>query len=170
LAGSPALRAGDPSLRFSVDQRGSGRISALQVAEVDIGAFNAGDATQFLLAGPASAIPGVPITVTVTALDRWGNRASTYTGTVHFSSTDLNALLPDDTGLTADEAGSATFTVVLNTPGDQLIRANDVDQPSIQGDADVLVETSPSGLAAVAGLLDAVVVRNHDPGHRVTDS
>jgi hypothetical protein len=166
LAGSPALRAGDPLLRFSSDQRGSGRTSAPLQAEVDIGAFNAGDASQFLLAAPATAGVGEPITVTLTALDRWGNRASTYTGTVHFSSTDLNAMLPDDSGLAADDAGSGTFTVVLNTPGDQRIRANDVDKPSIRGDADVLV-ASPSGLTVVAGLLDALAIRKHEPGDQV---
>jgi hypothetical protein len=164
LVGSPALRAGDPLLRLSFEQRGSGRISAQQVAEVDIGAFNAGDATQFLLAAPATASPGEPITVTLTALDPWGNRASTYTGTVHFSSTDLNAILPDDTGLTAEDAGSATFTVVLNTPGDQRIRANDVDKPSILGDADVVVGESSFGLT---GLLNAIAMRHHEPGDPV---
>jgi hypothetical protein len=139
LAGSPALRAGDPVLRFSSDQRGSGRVSTLGVAEVDVGAFNAGSATHFLLVVPASASPDVPVTVTLVALDRWGNLASTYTGTVHFSSSDLNADLPDDSGVAAEGAGTQTFTVTLRTPGQQHLRASDADQPSVQGDADVMV-------------------------------
>jgi hypothetical protein len=170
LAGSPALRAGDPLLRFSSDQRGSGRIAVHLEAEVDIGAFNAGDAAQFLLAAPATASPGEPITVTLSALDRWGNLASTYTGTVHFSSTDLNAVLPDDSSLTGDDMGSETFTVVLNTPGAQRVRANEVDNASIQGNADVLVTVSPSGLTVVAGLLDAMAIRDREPGVPIVNS
>jgi hypothetical protein len=149
LAGSPALRAGDPMLRYSSDQRGSGRISVFTQAEVDIGAFNAGDAAQFLLVAPAAARPGQPIAMTLTALDRWGNRATTYTGTVHFSSTDFNAQLPNDSVLTAADAGSGTFTVTLNTLGARRIRASDLNQPSMHGDADVMVQnnfSAPSDL------------------------
>jgi hypothetical protein len=163
LAGSPALGAGDPTLRFTSDQRGSGRTRDAIQTEVDIGAFNVGNATQFFLAAPATAGPGQPITVTLTALDRWGNRASTYTGTVHFSSTDLNAVLPDDTPLSAENGGSAIFTVAFNTLGEQLLRAGDADRPSLLGDASVLVGQDSSALTGLAAAFTGSGKRKHEP-------
>jgi hypothetical protein len=110
LGGSPALQAGDPTLIDSLDQRGSARgLGGPYFIPSDIGAFSAASATQFLVLAPSSALVGEPFAVTVVALDRWGNVASTYTGTVHFSSTDLFAVLPDDTAFSPDDAGVHTF-------------------------------------------------------------
>jgi hypothetical protein len=53
------------------------------------------------------------------ALDPYGNVATAYAGTVHFSSTDSHPLLPADYTFTASEAGSHTFGtgVILQTAG-----------------------------------------------------
>jgi hypothetical protein len=48
------------------------------------------------MATPAEAVAGEPSALTVVALDAAGNLASTFTGRIHFSSTDLDAVLPDD--------------------------------------------------------------------------
>jgi hypothetical protein len=122
LVGSPALRTGDPTVGGSLDQRGSVRDP---FRSHDIGAFEAGQATQFLILASAAVTPGEPFAVTVVALDQWGNVASTYTGTVHFSSTDLFAQLPDDTAFSGDDAGAHTFSVTLLTPGHQALRVVD---------------------------------------------
>ena len=60
---------------------------------------------------------GTPYTETVTAEDNLGETATGYTGTVHFSSTDVQAGLPADYTFTAADAGSHTFTVTLKTAG-----------------------------------------------------
>ena len=128
LVGSPALHAGDPAVLMSLDQRGSVRAGFLGTP-TDIGAFEAEPATQFRLVAPAGVLAGQPFALTVVALDQWGNVASTYTGTVHFSSTDLAAQLPDDTTFSGDDAGTHTVSVTLQTPGLQEIEVLDTAAP-----------------------------------------
>jgi hypothetical protein len=169
LAGSPALRAGDPAVLMTLDQRGSVRAGFLG-SPTDIGAFEAGQATQFLVAAPAGAVAGEPFALTVVALDQWGNRASTYAGTVHFSSTDLFALLPDDTTFAADDAGAHSFRVALLTPGQQVIQVVDTAASSgASGSATVDVTNGPTPreLAMLADLIAAALeesylLRSHD--------
>jgi hypothetical protein len=53
---------------------------------------------------------GAPFDVTVTAQDAFGNTATSYTGTVHFVSSDpRGAILPADYTFTAADAGVHTF-------------------------------------------------------------
>jgi len=136
LVDSPALHRGDPSVGGSPDQRGSLR---QPFANHDIGAFEARDATQFRLLAPDSVAAGERFALTVVALDQWGNLASTYTGTVHFSSTDLSAQLPDDTAFSGDDAGAHTFGLTLATPGQQDIAVVDTAHPRLSGGATVNV-------------------------------
>ncbi len=56
------------------------------------------------------------------ALDQFGNTAIAYTGTVHFTSTDLASILPADSTLTD---GTGTFTATLKTPGLETLTATD---------------------------------------------
>jgi len=72
------------------------------------------------LASPQSA--GVAGSITVTALDAYGNTATGYSGTVHFSSSDGAAVLPADATLSA---GVGTFSVTLKTAGTQSVTATD---------------------------------------------
>jgi len=51
-------------------------------------------ATHFTVAAPTPVTPHVPFNFTVTALDAYGNTATGYAGTVHFSSNDPAATLP----------------------------------------------------------------------------
>jgi hypothetical protein len=141
LTGSPALGGGDQAVNGSTDQRGSVR----QFVRPDIGAFQTEPATQFRVLAPATVDGGRPFDVTVIAVDEWGNTASTYTGTVHFSSTDLFAQLPGDTSFSGADAGAHTFTVTLQTPGTQAIGVVDTRSASITGS--VTVEVA-AGLAS----------------------
>jgi hypothetical protein len=157
LAGSPALQAGDPAALMSLDQRGSvrGRAGIFGIPG-DIGAFDANQATQFRLLAPASVGAGQPFALPVVALDQWGNVASTYTGTVHFSSTDLFAQLPDDTAFSGDDAGAHTFSLTLTTAGQQTIQVDDTGSPFGSGSVtvDVAGATPPGGgMAFLADLL-----------------
>jgi len=79
---------------------------------------------QFALdiSAPATAAAGVPFTITVTAKDGLGATLTSYTGTIHFSSTDPSAILPADATLTN---GVGTFTVTLLTAGTRVITATD---------------------------------------------
>src|SRR5262249_55610926 len=53
-------------------------------------------ADHLLVAAPASSTAGTAFTVTVIAQDPYGNQATSYTGTAHFTSSDAAAVLPAD--------------------------------------------------------------------------
>jgi len=65
-----------------------------------------GPATHFGINTSSSATVGTALPVTVTALDLFNNPATSYTGTVHFTSSDGQAVLPADSPLTN---GTGTF-------------------------------------------------------------
>jgi hypothetical protein len=76
---------------------------------------------------PSSATAGTPLTFTVTAKDAQGNTDPTYTGTVHFTSSDPAATLPADYTFSAADNGTHTFPngVTLKTAGNQTVTATD---------------------------------------------
>ncbi len=116
-------------------------------------------ASSFTLTGlPANLIAGTPGTLTVTAHDPFNNVATGYTGTVHFSSTDPNAALPDDYTFTANDHGVHTFAgLVLQTAGIRYVIAADTADPRIDG-------VSP-GVRVVAATADhfAITTSSADP-------
>ncbi len=70
----------------------------------------------FWLAGfPSPTTAGVAGIFTVTAIDSSGNQMTGYTGTVHISSTDPQAVLPADYTFTAADAGVHMFAATLKT-------------------------------------------------------
>lgn len=60
---------------------------------------------------------GQPFQSKVTALDQWGNTASTHAATVYFSSTDLPAQLADDYTFGTVDGRAHTFDAVLQARG-----------------------------------------------------
>jgi hypothetical protein len=78
--------------------------------------------THFAVTAPATAVAGTAFQVTVTALDASNNVVASYSGTLHFASTDGQAVLPANSTLTN---GKGTFAVTLNTAGNQTITATD---------------------------------------------
>jgi ELWxxDGT repeat protein len=80
--------------------------------------------------------PSWPITAnvaeafTVTAYDQYGNVATGYTGTVHFTSSDPQAGLPADAALTN---GVGQFSATLKTAGNQSITATDAGNSAVTG-------------------------------------
>ncbi len=93
-------------------------------------AVSAAAATHFTVTAPATATAGSAFTFTVTALDAFNNTATGYTGMVHFTSTDSQAVLPADATLTN---GTGTFTVTLKTTGNQTLTATDTVTSTITG-------------------------------------
>ena len=62
----------------------------------------------------AVAETGIPAAFTVTAHDPYGNVATSYTGTIHFTSSDSAAALPPNSTLTG---GVGVFTATLRNIG-----------------------------------------------------
>jgi len=87
------------------------------------------DATKFELSGfPSQTETGESHSLTVTALDPYGNVVTGYEGTVSFTSNDQAANLPSDYTFSYLDAGSHTFSVTLNSPGNgKWVKATDVD-------------------------------------------
>jgi hypothetical protein len=79
-------------------------------------------ATALVLVAPGTVTTGVPFSVTVTAVDSYGNVATGYNGTVHFSSSDTKAVLPPNAKLTN---GTGTFTAAFKTKGSQTLTVRD---------------------------------------------
>src|SRR5207249_3481420 len=82
-----------------------------------------------------STTAGTAINLTVRALDQFNNTVVSYTGTVHFTSTDAQATVPADYSFSASDNGTHTFTggITLKTAGSQSVTATDVTTGSITG-------------------------------------
>jgi hypothetical protein len=138
LTGSPAIDAGDNASAPAFDQRGTG-FPRIVGGTIDIGAFevqsgNSNQAGRFVVAGfPSVITAGNAGSFTVTALNADGTTDTSYTGTVHFTSSDSMAGLPADYSFTAADAGTHTFSATFKTAGTQSITATDTASTSITG-------------------------------------
>ena len=114
---------------------------------------SAGAATQLSVsAASSSSLTGAKFQFTVTAQDAFKNTATSYAGTVHFTSSDTNAnvLLPANSALTN---GTANFSAVLQTVGSESITATDTVTPSITGKLSSIAVTASAALEITNGTL-----------------
>jgi hypothetical protein len=81
-----------------------------------------GAATHFSVSGPGSSAAGFAFSFTVTALDATNGVVASYSGTVHFTSSDPAAVLPANSTLVS---GTGTFSATLTTAGLQTITVTD---------------------------------------------
>jgi len=100
--------------------------------------IDSGPATHFTVSGPASVYTGVPISVTITALDSNNNTATNYSGTVHLSSSDSGATLGADATLTG---GSGIFSATFATGGGQSVTATDTGNSGLSGSTNITVNS-----------------------------
>ncbi len=89
---------------------------------------------------------GTPFSVTVTAQNAAGLTLTTYTGTVHFTTSDTGTgfALPANYTFTTGDNGTHTFTsgVTLVTAGSQTVTATDTSNSAITGQAAVTVSAA----------------------------
>jgi hypothetical protein len=118
---------------------------------------------------PTSVQAGVATPVEVIALNSSDLPAYTYTGTVHFTSSDSAATLPANYTFTAADHGAHFFQVTFNTAAGQSLTATDTATSTITGSAmttvdpapvatHVLVIAPPSLLAGIAAPIEVVVL------------
>ncbi len=154
LPGSPAIGRGSVSFVTAgeTDQRGLPRIVN---GTVDLGAFEsqAPSASTFTVTGfPTSIQAGGAGTITVTAKLAAGGVATGYTGTVHFTSSDLQAVLPTNYTFVAADNGVHTFNITLKTAGSQSVTASDTVTGAITGTQSAITVTpAAASIFAVAG-------------------
>jgi hypothetical protein len=88
---------------------------------------------------PKSTPVGVPINVTVVAVDASGHMVDGYGGTIAFTSSDMAAVLPAKYTFTASDHGRHKLQIILNTAGTQTVTATDTATASITGKGSVTV-------------------------------
>jgi hypothetical protein len=136
-AGSQSITARDTSLSAV-----TGTLSGITVSPAAASRF-----VMSAIGQPATA--GSPVSVTLTALDPYGNVATGYAQTVHFTSTDAAASLPAYTFSSADQ-GVHTFSVTFKTPGTQSLTVVDGAGLTATQSGIAVNPTAPLGLTATA--------------------
>src|SRR5262249_56867230 len=95
---------------------------------------------------------GVAHTSTATARTPAGSTDTGYRGTVHFSSSDPQAVLPADYTFTAADQGTHSFTATLKTAGTRSISATDTQTASDTGtESGILVNPAAASTFTVVG-------------------
>ncbi|HLJ95294.1 MAG TPA: DUF4982 domain-containing protein, partial [Gemmataceae bacterium] len=117
---------------------------------------SAAAAALYTVTAPASSAAGNALGITVRAVDAFGNTAANYTGTVHFSSSDIQAVLPADYTFMKSDAGMHSFgnAVTFKTSGGQSLTVLDTATVSISGSIqNIAVSAAPAShlLASVSG-------------------
>jgi hypothetical protein len=90
---------------------------------------------HFAVNAPSSALPNSPFAFTVTAENGNNSTNTAYTGTVHFSSSDGQAVLPANATLIS---GTGVFTATLKTQGNQSLAATDSTGSSFTGTSNTI--------------------------------
>jgi hypothetical protein len=156
-AGLPAdstLNNGSGNFMATFKTAGNQRLTATDTASSFNGSATANvvaaAASKLVLTAPATAETTKSFNFKVTAQDPYGNTATSYTGTVHFTSTDtgLNTILPADSTLTQ---GSKIFAATLTTLGTEAITATDTVTSSITGQGSVSVSSNDPLLHMLPG-------------------
>jgi hypothetical protein len=80
----------------------------------------------------------------VTAKDSFGNTATSYTGTVSFSSTDGSATLPSNYTFVGGDSGAHNFPVTLKTAGSQSVTAFDIGSSPSGTQSGITVNSGPA--------------------------
>src|SRR5439155_1044087 len=128
-SGALVFAAGTMSWSWGLDNYKTGvqtdaRIQQTTANLLNAFLFGAPIVHDLKLTAPASATTGQAFTVSVTAENAQGNPVTSYSGTVHFSSSDTSAgvVLPPDSTLTS---GQGTFSATLIKAGPQTLTASD---------------------------------------------
>jgi cell division septation protein DedD len=121
--------------------------------------MNPGVVTHLVVSTGTSQVADIAFSLMVTAEDAYGNTATGYAGTVKITSSDSQAVLPANAGLTN---GVGSFTITLERTGSQSITAMDTATSSITGSETGITVThsaivanvviSPAGSSITAGL------------------
>jgi len=108
-------------------------------------------ASALLISAPATVTSGKAFSITVTTVDPYDNVATGYRGTVHFTSADRLASLPEDSVFTVTDKGVHVFVnaVILKTADTQTLTVADKAAPSIAGIVTIRVGGGGSPAAVI---------------------
>ncbi len=151
--------AGTHSFSVSLETGGMQSIAATDTATPSIAGSEANIVVKAAAAKmlafarfPATITAGEANAFTVTAKDAYGNVATSYTGTVAFSSSDDHAILLAEYTFTGADEGTHTFSLSFETAGTQSITATDTTTSSISGfEPNIVVQAADATSLAVTG-------------------
>jgi len=126
-----------------------------------VGTSTASSDKLVVTAPPTAETAGTPFSLTVTAQNSSGTATDTsYLGTIHFTSSDVQAGLPANytfTTGTGYDNGVHVFTVTLKTAGSQSITATDTTNAAITGTlSGISVSPAPASQFVLSGLPSTV--------------
>jgi hypothetical protein len=100
--------------------------------------------THFAINSPTLTTAGKSFTITLTAEHSNGSTATSFSGTIQFSSSDPKATLPSNYTFVSGDHGVHTFTgVILDKAGRQYLVVNGTHNPSFGGSAAIKVNPGP---------------------------
>jgi hypothetical protein len=141
------LASGSHTLSASIADNAGNSAAAQSVFTVS------GPAAKLIVSGPASVTAGTAASLTVQAVDAFGNAAAGYAGTISFTSTDPQASLPAKYTFTSSDAGTHVFSggMTLKTAGNQTVTATDTSVATITGSLKVTVAAGPAAKLGCSG-------------------
>src|SRR5207253_1036888 len=108
------------------------------------------------LSGLGNTLPvGQAQDLTLTVKDALGNTVTSYTGTVHFSSTDSKALVPGDYTFSAADGGVHSFkgALTFRSAGSQALTITDTANAALSiTQAGILVSPAAASSLVLSGL------------------
>jgi hypothetical protein len=134
---SATLRTAGPQTLTATDTHNSLVTGSLALT------VNPAAAARLTVTTSPTSTAGTSFSVTVKALDAFGNVATGYTGTVRLTSSDGQAVLPGNYTFTTTDRGSHTLYVTLKTAGGQTVKATDTVTPTVTGSTSVSVVPGP---------------------------
>ncbi|MFL6247793.1 MAG: hypothetical protein ACJ74H_17345 [Thermoanaerobaculia bacterium] len=174
LPGDFAFGPADHGARFLVvtlRRAGLQTITVTDVANPSItgtGSFLVGAAPASVLniSMSSSVASGSSTGATVTAKDPYGNTASSYLGTIHFTSSDGLATLPSNYTFLAGNHGVKTFSgIIMRTGGVQSVTATDTGTASITGSTNItVVPAAPATFTATRSASQIFLSWSASPG------
>src|SRR5262249_20579471 len=136
LPNNSTLSSGTGSFNATLKTAGNQTLTATDTASASVNgtsstvAVSAAAALHFAVGVPPSALAACASRLTVAAQDQFNNTATGYTGTVHITSSDSQAVLPGNGTLTG---GTGTISVTLKTAGNQTVTATDTVNSFLSG-------------------------------------
>jgi Putative Ig domain len=172
LPASATITSGTGTASITLKTAGNQTVTAT-------GADSLTGVSSAILVGPAAAskiavspaiattTTGTAFNFTVFALDTFSNQATSYAGTIHFSSTDGSAILPADSKLTN---GAGTFSATFKTSGNQTITATDTVTSSLTGTSFAISASGPATHFSFSAQGSATTRRSIDIGITALDA
>jgi DNA-binding beta-propeller fold protein YncE len=136
--------------------------TATGIRKIDIPQPSAVASFATLSGFPALVKTGITNPITVRILDSAGEAATTYRGTIHFTSNDPSASLPGDYTFIAADNGVHTFNVTFNSAGTRTITITDAANSLTATQSGITIHNGAVSLIPLTDHRDVVLDSVHN--------